>query len=98
MLIYAYIAFVRADNSLKSGAPGLASVFHTLAQTPRPERTSSTNATDVIRGHHLRSDRWHPAREKPTLSESAEQRAALITKAGRRAAIAELPEGTHHQA
>ena len=37
-------------------------------------------------------------RETDALSESAEQRAALITKAGRRAAIAELPRGTHHQA
>ena len=54
---------------------------------------------DAIRGHHL-AERPMATRTRETdaLSESAEQRAALITKAGRRTAIAELPEGTHHQA
>ena len=70
----------------------------TLASQPL-EQTWSIPPMDAIRGHHL-AERPMATRTRETdaLSESAEQRAALTTKAGRRTAIAELPEGTHHPA
>ena len=70
----------------------------TLASQPL-EQTWSIPPMDAIRGHHL-AERPMATRTRETdaLSESAEQRAALITTAGRRTAVAKLPGGTHHQA